>query len=96
MPTHRYLSSPIGSGFSFIKANFTQTEAFLPITLPNAVEAKLILLRANGQVVSRETLDLTAGQQQLRIALPQQNSELLYVRLLLDGQVYHRKVVLIR
>jgi hypothetical protein len=76
--------------------NPAQTEAFLPIVLPNAAQAELLLLRANGQVLSRQTLDFVAGQQQLRIALPQQNSELLYVRLLLDGQVYHRKVVLIR
>jgi hypothetical protein len=76
--------------------NPAQTEAFLPVTLPVAAQGELLLLRANGQIVSRQTLELSAGEQQLRLALPQQSNELLYVRLLLHGQVFHRKVVTLR
>lgn len=73
--------------------NPAQNEAMLPLTLPEAAEGELLLLRANGQVLTREPLSLVTGAQSLRIALPQEADELLYVRLLLNGKVFHRKVV---
>ena len=75
--------------------NPTTQDAFLPITLPTATSLELLLLRANGQIVQRKTLDLPAGKQTLTIPLPEAHAtELLYVRVLLNGQVVHRKVVL--
>ena len=69
-------------------------DAFLPITLAEATTLDFLLLRANGQVLQHKVLDLPAGAQRLPISMSDEHAdEILYIRLLLNGQVVHRKVV---